>query len=531
MKKRTIKFYAALIMLFTALLTRVFFVMRGDDWRAALSTGRRYSVRLTQQRGDILDRAGASLVDGESDVYAVCVPPLKSEYAVRRLAEAAGVSPERVAKAAEAGMPFAFRVNDRDLRLENVALLEVPRRFPSDGVAAHIVGYVNGDGEGVSGIERAFDGVLAGGGSVNASVTVSARGRELTGAAVSRDGDGGRSAVALTIDKNLSLMARAAFYSVEGNERGAVVVMDVRTGDLLACESFPDYDPNDVAGSLSDADAPLLNRAFAAFNIGSAFKIVTAASIIEAGLEDFVHTCRGYVHVGGRDVGCHKEDGHGRVDLAAAFAGSCNPYFIKAALSVGTDGLYDAAARFGIGRAYRLADGVVTDGGTLTERRSLSASAAVANFSIGQGDLMVTPVQTAVMVSTAANGGLRPTPRLVTAIRDDAGDIIEAFDPAEPERVINSEVAEKLRELMVNAVENGTGAAAKPKVGGAGGKTATAQTGSFSADGSRVNNAWFVGFWPADEPQYAIVVLCENGSSGSRSAAPVFKLICDYLAS
>lgn len=531
MKKRTLKFYAALILIFTALTVRVFFVMRGDDGLAVLSTGRRYSVKLTEQRGDILDRNGASLVDGESDVYAVCVPPLKSEYAVKRLAEAAGVSPGRVTKAAESGMPFAFKVSDRDLRLENVALLEVPRRFPSDGVAAHIVGYVNGDGKGVSGVERAFDGVLAGGGSVNASVTVSARGRELTGAAVSRGGDGGRKAVALTIDKNLSLMARAAFCSVEGNERGAVVVMDVSNGDLLACESFPDYDPNGVAESLNDADAPLLNRAFAAFSVGSAFKIVTAASIIEAGLDGFVYTCRGYVHVGGRDVSCHKGDGHGRVGLAAAFAGSCNPYFIKAALNVGADGLYGAAARFGIGRAYRLADGMVTDAGRLTEKSSLAASAAVANFSIGQGDLMVTPVQAAVMISVAANGGLRPTPRLVTAIRDESGDVVEAFDSADPVRVISAEVAERLRKLMVNAVENGTGAAAKPKTGGAGGKTATAQTGSFSEDGTRVNNAWFAGFYPAESPRYAIVVICENGSSGSRSAAPVFKLICDYLSS
>ena len=527
MKKRTIKFYAALILLFTALLTRLYSVMR-DEGMSVLSSGKRYSVKLTELRGDILDRSGASLLDGEYDVYAVCVPPLKSEYAIKRLAQAAGVSSERVAKSASAGMPFALKINDGDLRLENVALIEVPRRFPSDGVASHIVGYVDGDGKGVSGIERAFDGMLTGGGSVNASVTVSARGRELTGAALSTAGDGGRGAVSLTIDKNLSLMARAAFCSVEGNERGAVVVMDVANGDLLACESFPDYDPNDVAASLGDADAPLLNRAFAAFNIGSAFKIVTAAAILEAGLDGFVHTCRGYIHVGGRDVSCHNQDGHGREDLAAAFANSCNPYFIKAAFAVGADGLHDTAERFGVGRAYRLADGMVTDAGCLTDRSALAASAAVANFSIGQGDLMVTPVQAAVIVSTAANGGLRVTPRLVSAFRDESGDVTEAFDPAEPVRIIDADVAARLRALMINTVENGTGAAAKPKAGGAGGKTATAQTGSFS-DGKRVNNAWFVGFWPAENPQYAIVVLCENGSSGSRSAAPVFRMICDYL--
>lgn len=528
MKKRSLKLYAVLILTLAALMTRLYSVM-GDEGMSVLASGRRYSVRLTGMRGDILDRNGASLLDGESDHYAVCVPPLKGgEYAIERLAEAAGVSYERVAKNAEGGMPFALKVNDASLRLENVAVLEVPRRFPSDGVAAHIVGYVDGEGRGVSGVERAFDGALTCDGSVNASVTVSARGRELTGAAVSRGGDGGRSAVSLTIDKNLSLMARAAFYSVEGNERGAVVVMDVANGDLLACESFPAYDPNDVAASLGDADAPLLNRAFAAFNIGSAFKIVTAAAVIENGLADMTYTCRGYIHIGGRDVSCHNEDGHGREDLAAAFANSCNPYFISAALKLDADALRDTARRLGIGRAYRLADGIVTDGGNLTEKSALAVSAAKANFSIGQGDLMVTPVQAAVMVSAVANGGMRVTPRLVTAISDEMGDVTEAFYPAAPERALSEEVAAQLRELMVNAVESGTGSAAKPKNGGAGGKTATAQTGSF-IDGERVNNAWFVGFWPAEDPQYAIVVLCENGSSGSRSAAPVFRMICDYL--
>ncbi|MBO4584930.1 MAG: penicillin-binding protein 2 [Clostridia bacterium] len=528
MKRRTLKFYALLILTLTALLTRVYSVM-SDESMAVLASGRRYSVKLTEIRGDIVDRNGASLLDGENDVYAVCVPPLKGgEYAIRRLAEAAGVSAERVAKNVESGMPFALKVGDADLRLENVALLEVPRRFPSDGVAAHIIGYVDGEGKGVCGIERAFDDVLTCDGVYNASVTVSARGRELTDAVISGGGSGGRSAVALTVDKNLSLMARAAFYSVEGNERGAVVVMDVKNGDLLACESFPDYDPNDVADSLNGANAPLLNRAFSAFNIGSAFKIVTAAAILEGGLGGTRYTCRGYIHVGGRDVACHNESGHGAEDLAAAFANSCNPYFINAALKLDADGLIGAAERLGIGRAYRLADGMVTDGGNLTEKSSLSVPAAKANFSIGQGDLMVTPVQAAVMVSAVANGGLRPTPRLVTAVIGEMGDKTEVFDSAEPVRALSEEVAAELRALMVNAVENGTGAAAKPKNGGAGGKTATAQTGSFSG-GARVNNAWFVGFWPAENPQYAIVVLCENGSSGSRSAAPVFRMICDYL--
>lgn len=530
MQKRTLKFYTALILIFTVLLIRIYTVMRSDSGMTVLSSGRHYSVRLTSQRGDIVDRSGLSLLEGGTDTYAVCMPPLKGgSYAIKRLAEASGKSEKQITDLNSGGLPFALRVNDRDLRLENVALLELPRRAPSDCVAAHILGYTDADGAGVCGTERAFEEYLSGDESICASVTISARGKELTGVALSNNGTGAKNSVMLTLDKGISLAARRAFNAVEENECGAVVVMDVHTGDLLACESFPSYDPGNIAAALSAENAPLLNRTLRAFNIGSAFKIISAAAILESGMDDITYNCRGYIHVGGRDVSCHNENGHGQENLASAFADSCNPYFITAALKVGKDALHDTAERLGIGRAYKLADGLVSESGTLTEKSALTVSAALANFCIGQGDLMVTPIQAAVMVSTVANGGMRPVPRLVSALLDEFGAASEVFDGAEPERVLSPQVAARLREFMINTIENGTGKSAMPTRGGAGGKTATAQTGSFS-DGVRINNTWFVGFYPSDEPKYAIVVLCENGSSGSRNAAPVFKTVCDYLS-
>lgn len=530
MQKRTLKFYTALILIFTALLIRVYTVMRSDSGMSVLSSGRHYSVRLTAQRGDIVDRSGVSMLADGTDTYAVCMPPLKGgSYAIKRLAEASSKSEKQIADLNSGGLPFALRVNDCDLRLENVALLELPRRAPSDGVAAHILGYTDADGRGVCGIERSFEEYLSSAENICASVTVSARGKELTDAALSNNGTGAKNSVRLTLDKGISLAARRAFDAVAENSCGAVVVMDVHAGDLLACESFPSYSPSGIAAALTAENAPLLNRTLHAYNIGSAFKIVTAAAILESGMDDITHNCRGYIHVGGRDVSCHNENGHGQEDLASAFADSCNPYFITAALKVGGDAMHGTAERLGIGRAYKLADGLVSDSGVLTERNTLCVPAALANFCIGQGDLMVTPIQAAVMVSAVANGGMRPVPRLVSALADEYGATSEVFDSAEPERVLSPQVAERLRQFMINTVENGTGKSAKPSCGGAGGKTATAQTGSFK-DGARINNAWFVGFYPAEQPKYAIVVLCENGNSGSRNAAPVFKTVCDYLS-
>ncbi len=529
--KRTLKFYTALMLIFSALLLRIFQVMHNDSKLSVLSDGRKYSVTLTTQRGDILDRNGHSLLSGEKDIYAVCVPPLRGgTYAAERLAEASGLSESRINKLIAESFPFALRVNDESIRLENVNLLEIPRRFPSDGVAAHIIGYTaEGGANGVCGLEAAFNDVLKTESAVTASVSVAARRGTLTDVFLTHTGNGGVGGIKITIDKYLSQISRIAFQAVEGNECGSVVIMNVKNGDILTCESFPDYDPNNVAFSLNGENAPLMNRAFSAFNLGSAFKIVTATALIEEQKTDIAYTCNGYIHVGNKDVSCHNESGHGKETLSDAFANSCNPYFIKSALTIGKDSVYDAAERFGFGIATRLAEGMVSSAGNMPQKRSLASSAALANFSIGQGELMATPLQVAIMVSSVANGGLKPKARLVESIYDEFGDTVKIFDTETPERIISEETAAELRNLMINAVENGTGKKAKPKSGNAGGKTATAQTGSFS-EGKRKNNAWFAGFFPAENPEYAIVVLVENGSSGSVNAAPVFKSICDYLS-
>lgn len=530
-KKRSLKIYTAFILILSALILRLFTLTDSSSKAASLSRGQRYSVPLSVQRGNILDRNDVSLLDGDNDIFAVCLPPLKGgSYAAERLSECSSLSPEKINKLITANLPFAVKVNDANLRLENVALLEVSRRFPRDGVAAHLIGYTSdGGSKGVCGLEAAFDNILRCETSLFASLDVAPRTHELLSASLTQNGSGDMGGIKLTLDKRMSQFARWFFEGVEANECGAVVVMDANNGDLFVCESFPAYDPNNVANYLNSPNAPLMNRAFSSFNLGSAFKIVTAAAIIENHAEDFTHNCRGYVHVGMKDVACHNGNGHGNETLSSAFADSCNPYFIKAALSLGREPVFDAARRFGFGIAYRFADGLASAPGSLPEANSLAASAALANFSIGQGELMATPIQVALMVSAVANGGVRPVPRLVESVFDADGDTCEVFDTKNGERVISAETAKTLRELMVNAVENGTGKNAKPKIGGAGGKTATAQTGSF-IDGKRKNNAWFAGFFPADNPKYTIVVLAENGTSGSVNAAPVFKKLCDYLS-
>ena len=166
--------------------------------------------------------------------------------------------------------------------------------------------------------------------------------------------------------------------------------------------------------------------------------------------------------------------------------------------------------------------------GTLPREEDLSAPAALANFSFGQGDLLATPLQIAAMVNAIADDGLYTEPSLVQG-RYAGREEVVATAASVSYRAMTSRSAELVRGYMEAAVEGGTASAGKPEAGGAGAKTATAETGS-QKDGEPVIQAWCAGFYPAGEPRYTIVVMAENGKSGSGVCAPVFKEIADGLA-
>ena len=186
------------------------------------------------------------------------------------------------------------------------------------------------------------------------------------------------------------------------------------------------------------------------------------------------------------------------------------------------------AENLGFGASAELAPGLFSAAGNLPGSSELSSKAALASFSFGQGKLLATPVQIAALAAAVANGGFSVTPKLVLGTTDENGKL-SAAPIYEKNRVMSEAAAKKLREMMISVVEEGSGANAKPNRGGAGGKTASAQTGQYDKDGNEIVHAWFAGFYPAEEPKYAIAVFAEGMNSGSDFAAPVFKKICDGI--
>lgn len=528
MGRRAVGVYAALVLIFTGMICRVYALSMGGALASAANTQSAFVLDVDNTRGVIYDCNLKPLVGTEVRKLAAVQP---SPEAFTALAEAG----EQVPAGASQTKPYLLPVEE-EVYAKGVEMIDAVERYGDEQLAPHIVGYLNPEKtNGAAGIEMAYDDLLKQyDGSLKLRYTLDAAGHtlNLNPPEVLRDNYKSEGGVALTLDADFQRIAQRA---MKGVEKGAAVVMDVATGDIKASVSVPAYDANDLAASLQDPDSPFVNRAFSQYNVGSTFKLVVAAAALESGVSRYErYTCEGYADVGGHIFYCHWRNGHGNIDLKKAIEISCNPFFIHLGLETGGKNIVSMAREIGFTRAAQFTDDIRTQSGTLPSDAELESDAAVANLSFGQGSLTATPIQIAQMVSTTANGGFAVTPRLVEGFTDDGKTYYEHTAAYAPSRVFSKRTSDILRETLVNNVEVGSGVKANPTVAGvgAGGKTASAQTGIYLEPGveeSEVVHAWFAGYFPADTPKYAVVVLVEDGKSGEDTAAPIFRKIADGI--
>jgi penicillin-binding protein 2 len=468
--------------------------------------------------------------------------------------------PMPVLKSLDAVQIAAF--SELAIDLPGVALeVEPYRYYPHGGLAGHVLGYVQReqpaedeeeellfryrlpDYSGRLGVEGAFDRDLRGRAGARAILVnnIGYRQSEETWL----PSDPGRNVV-LTLDIELQRAAEKALVAGDPEMRGAAVVLDCRTGDILAIASAPSYDlnmfvrPSDFAkddwGKLSDETlTPQYNRAVqGAYAPGSIAKILVGLACFEAGvmgLDDTV-THPGYYMLGRRRI----EDlaPAGTYAFQEAFKYSCNSYFIELGLRAGVDRLIEMGNRFGLGeRTGAVPPGQESAGyfpkpGDLQKKDgSRWMDGDTANLCIGQGEIVVTPLQMALMTAAVANGGNLLKPRLVLRLEDRRpfGET-EALPGPEIERNLNLDPRhlEWTRKAMLADVEEtgGTGRAAFIPGLGVSGKTGTAQV----KLAHRMDHiTWFVSFAPYASPKYVVVVMVESGSSGGGTCAPKAKQI------
>ena len=391
-------------------------------------------------------------------------------------------------------------------------------------LCSHIIGYISADGKG-SGIEGAFDYVLSADESSRISYI-----KDINNNRISKgyniDVVNSYKGVSLTIDYHIQEIVENAmdFYSVNG----AVVVADCKSGEVLAMASRPNYNAANLEKFLDGTEGELVNKAICAYNPGSVFKIAVATAFLENHYNDESYfECNGKTVIDGTEFVCHKEDGHGLQTLEQAFANSCNCAFYSLGKTIGIDDICEYSTELGMGREVLCINGIVEAKGMVPY--VVYGDGDLANISIGQGNVMATPLQIADMLCTICNGGVRNQLSLIRGIVDDEG-ICAVTEGTTLGRVVSETTARRMTDMMNSAVEYGTGMSAQLDGCLAGGKTGSAETG-WVKDGKTMQQGWFAGYFPAQNPQYVCVVLVENGISGSDSACPVFKKIGNDMVS
>lgn len=478
----------------------------------------------------VYDCDGKRLLNCETEDY-ICVKPLPDVLPLLRDT----MSRDDFISAAESiakGTPVCQKIeNCSKLKSSDIVTLKKYVRYPEEKSLVHLLGYINSDGEGVSGIEKAFDSCLKTDIPLYASFPCDANGHIMAGSGIETGAlyNSSKGGVTLTIDKKIQDITENVLRKSD-IKKGAVLITETKTGKIRAMASVPEYSPQNISESMNDEASPLVNRALSAYPVGSVFKAAVAAAALDNGFsENYSYKCTGSIKVDDRVFNCNNHTSHGIVDMRKALTESCNCYFIKLAQQIGYRPILETAGVLGYGRTAEITENIFTSAGSVPTARSLQSSGQLALFSFGQGSLTASTVQIANTFSAIGNGGVYTEPYAVEFALNVYGKKVYEHKEKAPIRAFSEEGAEKIKDMLKTVVREGTAKNAGTELFESAGKTATAQTGVFNPDKTEKLCTWFGGFFPADEPKYTVVILKEDGTTGGEDCAPVFKEIAEEI--
>src|SRR5216684_8989427 len=542
LRSRTLIFAACLACAFVVLLGRLAYlqILKHDEYSRLAENQHAKTVPLRPKRGPILDRTGQALaVSSRADT--LYVTPAKVEDAPRLAARLAPILGEpardliRRLTVAKKFAPVRRRLTPdvaravRDLKDPSLALVEDSLRlYPNRELAAQLVGFEGAEGKGLAGIEQAWDAHLAGV-EGRAVVERDALGREVTGAPIVLKPSVAGQGIMLTIDATIQYLAEKEVDAVWRRTRAKsamAVAMDPRTGEILAMAIRPTYNPNAFATATDDD-----RRARAVtdpFEPGSTFKVIMAASALEEGIvrpSDRVFGENGAITVANTTI--HDWKKYGWLTFTEVLQNSSNVGSIKVGLALGRERYHRYMKAFGFGATTGV--GLAGESRGLLRDPQRWSLLSLPTMSIGQ-EISVTALQLLVAFGAITNDGTLMQPRLVRSTFDAEGRETRRFEPKAVRQVISPDTARTLSRLLVRVVDSGTGRFAAIPGYAVGGKTGTAQkldpaTGRYSRAPGVLS---FVGFAPADEPRFAMLVMLDepkNEKWGSEAAAPIFSAI------
>ena len=574
----------------TVLIVRLFYlqVVQADMWKEKASSQQMYSTSITATRGNIYDRNMKTLARSVT-VWTVFISPAEMKEEQRELV-ASGLSEildvdydmvyekslktwrynETIKKKVDndtADEVTAF-IQENDIR--GIYLTEESMRYyPYGNLASTVLGFTGSDGSGAYGLEAYYNKALSGTDGVIASV------RNAKGTAMPfseqqiYDAEDGQSLV-LTIDETvqhyLEKHLENAVQEHEVQNRAVGIVMNVKTGEILAMSTKPDFDPNEPSAIYDTAAAEALaeqleeaggdeekldayyealgeaqlaqwrNKAISdPYEPGSVFKLITASAALETGTVtgSTPFYCPGYIEVAGNRIACWKAGGHGNLDFVGAIKGSCNPAFIMTGQALGAELFMEYLDKFGLYDVTGVdlpgeATSIMHSRETMLNENMASLSSA----SFGQ-TFKVTALELMTAVNATVNGGYLMQPYVVSQVLDSDGNVISSTEPVVVRQVISEETSALVASYAEQVVSGEGGSGARAAVPGyrIGGKTGTSQKLDQEGDETILS---FYGFAPADDPEIAVLVMLDepqkNNQYGSVIAAPVVgNILADIL--
>lgn len=513
--------FFVMLMFFLFCILRLAIIASGT-YVAADSTANRLVISAGNLRGTVFDCNMVPITNNKKRILAAVSPTPRAITAISAVLE--GDKLNSVLEALKSGKPTVCEV-PYEIECDGIVCTTVYSTDYENFPAVHTVGYTDFDGKGVTGIEKAYDELLYSDEQVRFIYEIAANGSILEGveAAVENNSSVKANGVVTTIDINIQNIAET---HAEALECGAIVIAEVKTGKIRAVASRPDFEVENIADFLSRENSPFLNRALSAYNVGSVFKPCLAAAAIETNLSDFTFACEGSTLVADRYFKCHKTSGHGFCDMRYALALSCNVFFYNLAFKTGGKALLDMAGALKFGNSLKLGENLYSAAGNLPDENELENIGALANLSIGQGSLLLSPVSMLNLYSAIANDGIYFSPSLIEGTFQNGE--YKQYNVGNPTKAMQNSTATKLKAHLAEVLTMGTGSEAVPKNVTAAGKTATAQTGKFE-NGSEICAGWFCGFFPFDNPEYTVIVFSENTARQEISCSKIFSALADDI--
>ena len=512
-----------IMLLFLSCILRIA-VITASNYADVQQRQNSYRISVGKPRGTIYDCNMFPITNSKSKILAAVSPTPRAITSISNILS--GEELESVLESLKSGKPTVCELPEI-IDVDGITCTTVYQHNSFETPAIHLIGYTDVDSHGVSGLEIAYDDILYSDKDISFVYTVNGHGSVLDGIkpTVENNTSAVADGVVSTIDLKIQTIVEEIANSIE---TGAIIIAEPYTSKIRACVSRPNFDCTKIVDFLNAENSPLLNRAINSYNVGSIFKPCVAAAGIENGKIEYIYNCVGSCEITNRNFKCHDSDGHGILNLKSAIANSCNTFFYNFAFSVGKDSIYKMASSLGFGKKLTICENITASAGNLPNTDRLANIAQLANFSIGQGELLLSPISMLNLYCSIATDGKYYVPSIVEGTLKDGS--FEKYDIGSPTRVMSAETAGILRECLKAVVEEGTGIYAKPRTVTAAGKTATAQTGKYE-NGEEINEGWFCGFFPAEKPEYVAVIFSENTKKQSKTNNEIFAEIADRISS